>query len=273
MVLGESDAAAEELDSVASETAGAMESAQGAKTPASGAGQKDASAEGGEKTPPEGDTSGAAAGKEGTEKEPMIPKSRLDEESRKVQTLTRRLKELEAIDGRLKVLGQRFGRGSQEYLDALERFYAAREAGGAGGGQPKPEDRIARVEAGLEEIRDQERIREERGKIEQELAAVRDNVKYSVLKGSWEKWQKVILGRMSADLDLTAEDTAQELVDLLNASRTDYVKTKTEEGKRHIESGGGGAPPGRKEEKFTKMRDLDRMVDTAVKGARSRPVE
>lgn len=270
----------EVVEDVAPDT-GADEAPQGTEAPVAGAGQPKAPAKNGDQTPAEGDTSAAGTGAPKGD-EPMIPKSRLDEESRKVQVLTKKLKGLEALDSRLKALGQRFGRGSAEYLAELEAFYDRQAQGqGAprgtnGNGQPAGsegapgDDRISRIEAGLNEIRENEAIREEKQKIQAELTAVRENPKYSVLKGGWEKWQKVILGRMSADIDLTAEDVAQELVDLLNSTKADYLKSKTEEGKRVVTSGGGGTPAARKDEKFTSMKDLDRMVKTVVKGARSR---
>lgn len=238
---------------------------QDTKTPASEAAQKDTSSAGSDQTPTDGETSAAStdSGKE-TGKEPMIPKSRLDQEIQKREVLTKRLKELEAVDSELATLGKRFGRGSREYLEELKRFYAEQDRRNP----PTAEDRIAQLEQKLSEFDEQGRVREELQKIAQEMISVRDNPKYSALKGNWDRWQKVIIGAMSADLDRTADDCAQEIISLLESSKADYVKTKSEEGRRQIESGGGGTPPGRKEEKYTKLRDLDRMVETAVKGAK-----
>jgi hypothetical protein len=190
--------------------------------------------------------------------EPMIPKSRFD-------SVKQRLDQAEAISNRLSGIASRFGRDSGQYLEELERFYEKQNQ------TPKSvEEKLEELTNWRNQTEQQKIIDREVANIKREMDSVRDNQKYSILKGNWEKWSKIILGSLQAEPSRTVESVAQELVDILNAHQSSYIKAKTEEGRRQIGPAGSGSPPIRKNpnEKVT-LRDFDKVISSAVKGERA----
>ena len=203
------------------------------------------------------------------EKEPMIPKSRLDEVSTKNKQLEAKVQELSKIADRLNRIGSRFGKKSDEYLDELDKFYAK-------------QDQLTRfkergiqpgsVEAELDDLKAWRAKQEEEAamrphvqQIEREFNEVKANPKFAVFTKNWEKWQRVFAASMGAEPYPTASEVAQEHLDLLDSEKTAYIKTKTDEGKRVIEGAGGSGPVSKTRKEPARIKDWDQVVQEGAR--------